>query len=177
MPVRHIEPDRGRPAGKVGDPRPSVDTVNLTTHAANTYASVKDVEALNRARKIGQGDNPTADDVSFYLEMAAGEINSLLLNKGYTVPISPDSPTAAALLRGINAKGAQMHMEEASPSAPNLDRVRKEYEAELEKLMDADFTLDAPLNVERARPRGPGLTVPRARGLESQPFFRRGMIF
>lgn len=142
------------------------------------YASVSDVEALNRARKLGVNNTPTADDVVVFLELRAGEINSILLNKGYSVPVDPTfAPAAFNLLRAINAKGAQLSVEESSPTAPNLDRVRKEWEGSLEKLESAAFSLDAPIDRERARPRGPGLTTPLPSTLESEPFFRRGMSF
>lgn len=142
------------------------------------YCIAADVEALNRARKIGQGSNqPTAADVTVYIELAAGEIDAILINKGYVVPVPQTSVTATQLLRGINAKGALVLLEKASPAAPNIDRTEKEYELQLDKLRSADFSLDATQAVERTRPRGPGLTVPASTGLESEPFFRRGMEF
>lgn len=142
------------------------------------YASVSDVEALNRARKLGVNNTPTADDVLLFLELRAGEMNSVLLNKGYAVPVEvADAPTAFNLLRAINAKGAQLSVEESSPTSPNIDRVRGEWEAGLAQLEDAAFTLDAPIDRERARPRGPGLTAPLPSTLESEPFFRRDMTW
>lgn len=142
------------------------------------YATVPDVESLNRARKLGVGNNqPTSEDVEGYLGMVAGEIDAILINKGYAVPVQEASTTAWALLRGINAKGALVLLEKASPVAPNVDRTEKEYEIQLDKLRSADFSLDAPTVTERSRPRGPGLTVPRPGTLESEPFFSRKMRF
>lgn len=142
------------------------------------YALVADVEALNRARKLGVNNTPTVDDVALFLELRAGEINSILLNKGYSVPVDAAlAPESFNLLRSVNAKGAQLSVEESSPTSPNLDRVRKEWEGGLEKLEDAAFTLDAPIDRERARPRGPGLTAPLPSTLESEPFFRRDMTW
>lgn len=153
-------------------------TETTTETQAPTYANVNDVEALNRARKLGVNNTPTSDDVVLFLELRAGEINSILLNKGYGVPVKPeDSPAAYSLLRAINAKGAQLSVEESSPNAPNLDRVRKEWESGLEKLESAAFTLDAPVDRERSRPRGPGLTAPLPSNLESKPFFWREMTW
>lgn len=142
------------------------------------YALVADVEALNRARKLGAGATmPTADDVALYLELAQGEIDGILVNKGYQLPIPQTATVARSLLRDLNAKGALMRLEKASPSAPNVDRVEKEYDTGLEKLADSSYTLPIPLETERARPRGPGLNVPRPSTLESEPFFRRRQIF
>lgn len=137
------------------------------------YASVQDVEALNRARQYNVGKNPTTEDLIMYLEVTTGEINTILINKGYELPIPGTSTASLQLLRGICAKGALMQAEKASPTAPNVDRVEKEYNAQLDMLRDAEFSLDAPQAHERARPRGPGLTVPKPTGLESEPFFQR----
>lgn len=141
------------------------------------YATPEDVEALNRARQYGVGKNPTKEDLVMYLEVTAGEINTILLNKGYELPIPAAAANALQILRGINAKGALMQAEKASPSAPNVDRVEKEYNEQLAMLRDAEFSLDAPQAHERARPRGPGLTVPVSTSIESAPFFRRGQEF
>lgn len=142
------------------------------------YAIVADVEALNRGRKLGVGSNPTTDDVGLFLELTAGEIDSILLNRGYSLPIATTSEGATRLLRMINARGALLLTEDASPTpSANVDRLRKEWEADLEKLGEATFSLDAPLSVERTRPRGPGLTSPKPGTLESEPFFTRHQIF
>ena len=59
------------------------------------YASVQDVESANRARVLGQGANPTQQDVEGFLEQIAGEIDSVLINKGYSCPYPrPRAPRA-----------------------------------------------------------------------------------
>lgn len=141
------------------------------------YATVADVESLNRARTLGTNNTPTAEDAQLFLELSAAEIDSILMNKGYVVPIETTSKLANMLLCGINAKGAIVRVEKGSPTAPKLEQFEKEYEEELEKLRSAEFTLDAPQATERARPRGPGLTTPQASGLESSPFFSRSQEF
>jgi hypothetical protein len=143
----------------------------------NAYAGIADVEALNRAREIGKGNNPTASDVAFYLEISAAEINGIILQKGYQLPIPSNATGALQMLRGINAKGAWYQMEEASPSSQNKENAEKAYQASLEMLRTAELLMSVPKETERTRPRGPGLNVPRAGNLESDPFFHRRMYF
>jgi hypothetical protein len=143
----------------------------------NAYAQVPDVEALNRARIIGKGNNPTASDVAFYLEVIAGEINAVVLAKGYDLPVPTNATGALQMLRGINAKGAWWMMEDASPSSQNKTEAREAYDASLEMLRTAELMMLIPKETERTRPRGPGLNVPRAGNLESKPFFKRKMYF
>jgi hypothetical protein len=125
-----------------------------------SYCSVQDVAALNVARTLGQGNNPTTAQVQIYINMVAGEIDAILTNKGYTVPVSPLYPEAVNFLNGINAKGAWALMEAASPTSTNLDRAEKAYAEALKMLNDAQTIMDVPKDVARAEPRGPGVTTP-----------------
>lgn len=123
------------------------------------YCTRSDVASLNKARVIGSGNNPTLDDVDVYISMTAAEIDSILVNKGYVVPVNvASSPETGALLNAINAKGAYWMMEEASPNSPNLDRARAAWEAAKKMLADAKFVLNAPQDVQRSEPRGPWVT-------------------
>lgn len=126
------------------------------------YCTPSDVASLNkpRAAAIGVGGNPTLTDIQGYIVMTAGEIDAILTSKGYQVPVnSASSPAAGALLNSLNAKGAYALMEEASPNSPNLDRARQAWEAAMKMLSDANFTLDAAMNLERSEPRGPWVTT------------------
>ena len=126
------------------------------------YCTPSDVASLNRARAaaIGVGNNPTFQDLQGYILMTAGEIDAILTNKGYTVPVNSASyPAAGALLNMVNAKGAYAMMEEASPSSQNLDRALAAWEAAKKMLADAKFVLDAPQDMARSEPRGPWVTT------------------
>lgn len=155
-----------------------------------TYASVTDVQALAPTRKLGQGNNPSGADVRIMLEMVEAEINAILVNKGYSVPISKTlSPLAFQFLRRLTAQGAVAQLEASSGNGPNIERTAAIYAASLKSLSDAREIMDAALNVERAKPRGPGITT----GLTPEtiptvgpevnptspltPYFRRGMQF
>lgn len=132
----------------------------MTAYA--TYATVADATALNKARKLGQGSNPTEADVTRYLEFTAAQLNSILTNKGVAVPVTEaEAPNAYQLLRRLNALGAAVQMEEASATpGPSLDRLRAGWEQGREDLEKAQTVLDAPLNTARTEVRGPGVTTP-----------------
>lgn len=124
------------------------------------YCSPSDVAALNKARIIGAGKNPTLADVTLYTNMAAAEIDAILVNKGYQTPIPSQYTEAWNLLNSINAQGGWAKMEAAAENSVNLDRAEKTYEASLQMLRAAAQVMDAPKDVQRAEPRGPGLTTP-----------------
>lgn len=158
------------------------------------YCVTTDVAALNKARVPGQGSNPTADDIQTYINMIAAEIDAILINKGYVVPVDPSNVEAYALLNVINARGAAAMVERAAPSSPNLDRFETEWEEAKAMLVDAQQILNAPKDVTRAEPRGPGVTIPpgiipgktidpmypwrkTSQNSSALPFFARNMQF
>lgn len=135
------------------------------------YASVEDVQSLAVARKIGQGNNPTETDVETYLALSESEINGILVNKGYVVPVA-ESTQALATLRRINAEGAVAKMEEAIANGPNQASSEARYQRSLQSLASAMTVLLAPKNIERSKPRGPGVTNVRP-PVGEEPFFTR----
>lgn len=138
-----------------------------------TYATVGDVEALAPTRKLGQGNNPTAAQVLTYIELAEAEINAILVNKGYSIPVSKtEAPLAFQFLRRITAQGAVAQLEASSANGSDRDRTENVYQASLKQLSEAREIMDAPQNVERDKPRGPGVThvIPTA---ENAPMFSR----
>jgi hypothetical protein len=136
------------------------------------YCTPSDVASLNKARAIGQGDNPTLQDLQGYILMSAGEIDAILINKGYSVRVKTASwPEAATLLNGVNARGALALMEEASPSSTILDRSQAVWEAAKKMLSDAKTVLNADMDVQRSEPRGPWVTF-EPTGETFDPMFR-----
>lgn len=144
-----------------------------------SYASWTDVQALDVARKIGVGGNPTATQVQLYCELISGEIDSVLRSKGYALPVGASSLSDLALLKKVNAEGAFALMEEASPTKPDEDKVRKRYEKSLDLLREADDVLETGKDRERSKPRGPGVTEPPPSNnvCETRPYFDRDMRF
>jgi hypothetical protein len=124
-----------------------------------TYCSVADVEALCPSRKLGQGDNPTSEDVMVYIEGVESEINGALINKGYSVPISKEaSPLAWQEVRRLTAQGAAAQLEAAAGNGGNAQRTETVFASALKKLIESRVVLDAPKDLGRAKPRGPGVT-------------------
>jgi spermidine/putrescine-binding protein len=124
------------------------------------YCSVADVAALSFGRAIGVGSNPGPSQVWTYINMTAGEIDAVLTKMGYSVPVNIASyPEAAAFLNSVNAKGAWAMMESSAPTSPNLDRAKAAYDEAMKMLADAEFVLEAAVNLDRARVRAPFLTL------------------
>jgi hypothetical protein len=142
------------------------------------YAAVSDVQALNVARVIGAQGQPTASQVGVYLNMAAGEIDAILVDKGYEVPVNVASyPEAAAYLNAINAKIAWHMMEAASANSPNLDRAHAAASEAKQALVAARAVMDVPKDVLRAEPRGPGVTPTPQLAFGNRPYFTRHQRF
>lgn len=155
--------------------------VKKTEAEAGSYASVPDVQALTPARKFGQGTNPTNADVALYIELVESEVNSVLVQKGYNVPVEESAPRAFAYLRRITLQGVVAQIEVSAGNGPNIERTRSIYEKSLERLEQAHTVLDAPRDEERSKPRGPGMTsVTTPRDVEDgegrEPFFRRSSL-
>lgn len=124
-----------------------------------TYASVADVQALAPTRKLGVGNNPTEANVLAYIEGVEAEINAILTNKGYSVPVLKEqAPLAFQLVRRITTQGALAQLEESAGNGPNIDRTQKVYAASLKQISEAREILDAAKDTERSKPRGPGVT-------------------
>lgn len=167
-------------------------TPSVTPVATSTgYCSASDVASLNKARTLGVGQNPTVTDVNGYIEMTAGEIDAILVGKGYQVPVNTASyPEAEGILGWANATGAWAMMEQASPNSPNIDRARAAWDAAKKMLADAKFVMNLPMDDTRADPRGPWVTShPTGRTFDptatrdiyhnnpADPYFARGMRF
>lgn len=127
--------------------------------SASPYASVSDVAALNFGRGIGVGSNPGPSQIQTYINMVAGEINAVLTQKGYAVPVNTASyPVAGQLLQSVNAKGALAMMEEAAPSSPHVERVKAAYDEAMKLLSDAKFVMDVDIDGPKLEARAPWIT-------------------
>jgi hypothetical protein len=134
------------------------------------YANASDVARLNKARRMGEGNNPTASDVGVYCELVGFEIDGILVNKGYNVPVSSNYPEAFGYLRWLNAKGALVMMEEASPNSVILARATESWQNAREALRTARTVMDVPQETVRTEPRGPGVTKPELRFNEGEVY-------
>lgn len=190
--------------GELPQGTPSVSPVDASQIVQAGYCSASDVASLNKARAAAWGLNnmPNTTDVNGYIEMVAGQIDAVLLSKGYAVPVNTGSfPEAEGLLAYVNAQGAAYMVEEASPNSPNIDRVKAAFDAAMVMLESASFVLDVPVEEGRAQVRAPFVTFqPDSRtfdpyerdtefgfngdgisaipgGHRGRPFFSRGMRF
>lgn len=124
--------------------------------------------------------------------MGAGEIDAVLTNKGYSVPVPPTYPEAYNFLNNINAHIALHLMERAAPTSRILEHAAGSHQSMMQMLVDAETIMDVPKDVQRAEPRGPGVTTAgnvsdhayqptgpfgRTRDCSNAPMFTRSMEF
>lgn len=132
------------------------------------YCTPSDVASLNKSRAGSWGTNntPSIVDVNGYIMMIAGQIDATLTTRGIETPVNTASwPEAEGLLAGVNAWGAAWMVEEASPSSPNIDRVKAAYDAAMAMLENAKWSIDVPSDVQRAEVRAPFLTYQPPEGV------------
>jgi hypothetical protein len=140
------------------------------------YCSVIDVQYRNAARPITPSSLPNIAQVQSFIGEVAAEINAILVNKGYDIPInSASNPDAFATLHALNVTGAHVLAERSAPSSPNIDRAQKAWDAAKDMLNSASFTLNAPMDQLRSEPRGPWITThPTGRTFDPTVSVRRG---
>ena len=140
-----------------------------------SYCSVFDVQSRNAARPVTASSTPNLAQVQQFVIDAAAELNAILINKQYAVPIySASSPNAFAVLHSMNVTGGWAKMEQSAPTSPNVDRASVAWEKAKEMLADAKFVLsDAPQDMSRAEPRGPWVTA-QPTGHHFDPMFSDG---
>ena len=127
------------------------------------YCTGSDVASLNKpqAAAWNTANNVTTTDVNGYIMMIAGQIDAVLVNKGYQVPVNTaSSPEVAGLLAGVNAQGAAWLALAASPQVnpDQITRAKVAYDMAMAALEAAQFTLDVPVNNQRAQVRAPYVT-------------------
>lgn len=124
------------------------------------YATLSDVEAYNAARTLTATSIPNTTQVQRFLELTAAELDAILIQKGYALPIATEATGALLLLAAANAKGAWMMTERSSPSSPHLQEAQAAWEDAKNMLRAADQVMEASKNTGRSQPRGPGQTTP-----------------
>jgi hypothetical protein len=140
------------------------------------YATVSNVEARNRSRKLGVYPNPSVPDVIDFLEQSQSEIDGILEQKGYSLPIPTEGASIAwRFLTAANANGAWALMEESAPSSTSKKEARAAYNASLKMLETAQVILGIPKEIERTKPRGPGVSRPPTTAKGNEPYFSRFM--
>jgi hypothetical protein len=142
-------------------PQGTPSVAPVSTGAA--YCSASDVASLNKPRSVAwnTANNVTTTDVNGFIMMIAGQIDAVLVNKGYTVPVNTASnPDVEGLLAGLNAQGAAWLVERASPQVnpQQVTEAKLAYDTAMAALEMAKFTPNIPVDVARAQVRAPYVT-------------------
>lgn len=138
------------------------------------YATIGDVQARNRARPITATSVPNASDVGAFLDMSAGDIDALLTQQNYQLPVPTGAIAALSYLRSVNSLGAWAMTEQSAQSSIHARDATAAYERALRMLADAQVVLDIPRVDAVAMPRGPGVSSPHV-GQVQRGFFCRDM--
>ena len=138
---------------------PSVAPVS----SGNAYCNTSDVASMNKPRAAAwnTANNVTTTDVNGYIMMISGQIDAVLVNKGYSVPVNTASfPEVEGLLAGVNAQGAAWLVEAASPQVnpEQVARAKLAYDMAMAALEASKFSLGVPIDVQRAQVRAPYVT-------------------
>ena len=146
--------------------------------ARDVYASLEDVLARNRQRSFTATSVPNASDVQGFLRQTAGEIDALLTQKGYALPIPTTAVRAWEYLRSLNALGAHVLVEQSATTTrrESLEAARLMWKDAMRMLSAADSVLDIPRDVGRSSARGPGVTAPPPAQMATA-YFTRDMRF
>lgn len=134
------------------------------------YATIADVSAFNPERGITASTVPNASQVAGYLRDTAAIIDSVLLEKGYQLPV--DSPnvggasSAWLALQQANAAGGFYRTEWAAQASDKRGEAEDMWQTALKMLRTSQ--LDIPIDQGESLPRG-------ATGA-SPPFFTRDMV-
>jgi hypothetical protein len=141
------------------------------------YASMEDVLARNRQRTFTATSVPNASDVQGFLRQTAGELDTLLVQKGYSLPIPTTAVRAWEYLRNLNALGAHLLVEQSAPTTrrDQLEATRLMWKDAKKMLADAESVLDIPRAISRSGARGPGVTPAPVQAATS--YFTRDMRF
>jgi hypothetical protein len=130
------------------------------------YATVAHVQALVPYRDFSAPTSiPNATQVTQYLDETAAELDAILRNKGYVVPVPTGATSTLKLLEGYNAIGAWAAVESAAQASDRRDDARAMWEAAKKMLEDSELELDA-------LARDADLALPRFASAPT-PFFSR----
>lgn len=143
------------------------------------YASLDDVLARNQQRRAFTATSiPNASAVVGFLRQTAGELDAILVEKGYSLPIPTTAVRAWEYLRNLNALGAHVLVEAGAPTTRRdvLDAARLMWKDAMKMLASSESVLDIPRDTTRASARGPGVTTP-APAQADPAYFTRDMRF
>lgn len=129
----------------------------------STYAQISDVRGLAPAITINANSNPNEGQVQVLLERVEAELNAILGNLGYTVPVDATATQSRILLKELTATGALAKVLMARAlgvDASLLDSARevaKQYRDQIKALKSSDdpFELPDAIKSDRAPEKDP----------------------
>lgn len=130
------------------------------------YATVAHVNSYNVGRSYSATSHPTASQVIQYLEDSQGEIDTILTEVGYDLPVPDGATSALFYLRGVNALHAAYKVEESAQASERREQYRLMWEAAKKALGTVELTGVAKSS-DQTRPRF---------STASPPFFTRDMV-
>jgi len=140
-----------------------------------TYCTITDVQALNPKRTYNVSSTPTNTQVEAIIDQVAAEIDTVLMGRSISVPVTSPSQFVA-FLKGLNAHGAAAMAEMGMfPEAlgmgatPHGQRLWNIYN----KMLDRLRTGDLPAAAQTGDPRSFFTEHPD----ESEPKFGKDKVF
>lgn len=117
------------------------------------YATASDVAELNRARVFTASSRPTASEVGRYLDLTAAELDGIIREHGYALPVATTATSALMLLAHGNALGAAWMVEQGAEVSDRLDMAYKAWQDFKKSVAAGVLALDDPADLTSGVPR------------------------
>lgn len=134
------------------------------------YATLSHVRARLPARSITPQSQPDTDSVVMFLDEIAGEIDMVLIDEGYSAPVSTTAASSVrVILQSVNAVGAAYKTEWAAPVSDKRGEYEDMYQSAIKMLRTTRLDL----------PKGGGDTMSarqNALSAGASAFFTRDMV-
>lgn len=135
------------------------------------YATTSHVTARNPERTFSVTSKPSTTQVGGFLDEAAAIIDSILIDAGYSLPVSPPASGGASsawvTLQNANAVGAWYMTEWAAQTSDKRSESEDMWQSAQKMLRT--MQLDIPKDAGESLPRGPTTTA--------TPFFTIDQVF
>lgn len=135
------------------------------------YATTSHVTARNPERVFGATSKPTTTQVSGFLDEAAAIIDSILIEAGYSLPVSTPASGGASsawiTLQNANAVGAWYMTEWAAQVSDKRGEAEDMWQSAQKMLRTIQLEI----------PKDPGESLPRGNTSCPTPFFTRDQVF
>ena len=114
------------------------------------YATIADVQQENQGRQTFTGSSsPNLTQVEDWLGQTGGEIDAILKQIGYDLPVPATATAALKFLENANALGAAYRVEKAAKTSDRVEEARLAWESAKQMLRDGEIDLD--LTIATAR--------------------------